>query len=893
MIFKAIKYKVYFLILFVLIFSNFLLVAHAGQGDSCNYPQLILGQAKQLETQTLTAGNSPYCFEADLTLPESKTLTIEPGVVIKFGRPEDSWYKNGANLLIAGALNALGSKDNPIVFTSIYDDSYAGDTNNDSSATFPKPGDWNKISFYSTSIINIDYAVFKYGARKSWSMISADDSSNTSIAHSFITDSYRDGISINKQLKKFENNKIYNNHNFGVVNYSYDILADLRFNWWGSSDGPFVQGIYEPSDLNSQRISGFFGNNLLNFDPWLVEPDKDAPNWRRDIQAGDILYVPYSAGVGHTGLYIGNGQLIEAQGDINHPFDSNFSKVKLNLISSYDYPNRTNVYLLRVKKPDNLNDIVWNQMKNNAIKFALQQALPEGKPYDWGWYGKDSSIDAPKWYCSELVWASYFNQGIDLEYSHDPLGIVSPVSPAEIFLDNDTYIVNGHHEEINPGTWRDYVLLMVLSPVEIEIIDSNGNVMTKNNINIPGATYMEDDVDASGHAHDKIYLPAGQYTIKVFKKNSAGANETYSLALANIDGNIFEYLAKDKIVPEDGGFHEYIFIKEQSLGQGSFFDKENTKENVFSATTLDMQADLNENFSVAVEPEILADASAQINNSGSLGFTYRIQTNNLSGDLDLCNALGLKVRQNNIQVYNGSLVNLNENLGELNSSEISNFEFTAVLADNSSSLQNKICNFNFVFESWQKDKADYSATAGFSDYEILSLNISSGQWIADLLTNIVINEVYYDTKTDEEEGDNEWIEIYNPGSDLVDISGWQICDNNSCDIIPQGSGVPAGGFAIITSASSTFNFWEIPTSTVKIILDNKIGNGLANNDDRVILVNLDLEQVDAMSYGSDTYAFDPSCLDLEEGHSLSRAIVGQDTDTADDWADLAEPSPGL
>jgi len=433
-------------------------------------------------------------------------------------------------------------------------------------------------------------------------------------------------------------------------------------------------------------------------------------------------------------------------------------------------------------------------------------------------------------------------------------------------------------------------LLMVLSPVEIKITDQNGNVMTKHNINIPGATYLEDDIGSDGNVHDKIYLPAGEYNIKVTKKAGAGLNETYSLALADLDGNIYEYLAKDKIVPADQETDEYSFVKS---GTGSFFDKENSQENIFSAGTLEMQANSDNNFLEQIKPDIESLANVNINNSGKLDFKYKIKTNNLSGDLDLCNALSLKIKQDGQQIYNGNLVNLNENLNILANGNNSDLEFIASLNNDDANLQNKICNFDFIFQAWQTDQADYSAIAGFSDQEILSFSIESGHWIQEPQANLVINEVYYDTKAGEQEGDNEWVEIYNPGNSAIDISGWQICDNNSCDLIPDNNILLAKSFAIITSASSTLDFWEIPTSTVKIILNNKIGNGLANYGDRVILVNLDLEQVDAMSYGDDLYAFDLSRLDLAEGHSLEREIVGQDTDTADDWIDNIEPSPGF
>ena len=35
----------------------------------------------------------------------------------------------------------------------------------------------------------------------------------------------------------------------------------------------------------------------------------------------------------------------------------------------------------------------------------------------WAIVNKSSSSSTPKWYCSLLVWAAYYNQGIDLDYN--------------------------------------------------------------------------------------------------------------------------------------------------------------------------------------------------------------------------------------------------------------------------------------------------------------------------------------------------------------------------------------------------------------------------------------------------------------------------------------------
>lgn len=105
-----------------------------------NLSSLIFGQTyvSGNVSGTWTLSGSPYIVVGDITVPGGQTLTILPGVEVKF----DGYYK----FYISGTINAIGNANNYIYFRS--------------NKPNPAPGDWCKILFDNATTLN--YGVLKY-----------------------------------------------------------------------------------------------------------------------------------------------------------------------------------------------------------------------------------------------------------------------------------------------------------------------------------------------------------------------------------------------------------------------------------------------------------------------------------------------------------------------------------------------------------------------------------------------------------------------------------------------------------------------------------------------------------------------------------------------------------
>ncbi|MDA3821797.1 MAG: right-handed parallel beta-helix repeat-containing protein [Bacteroidales bacterium] len=199
--------------------------------------------------------NIPYMFNY-YTVGTGAILTIDPGVVLKF------W--DYGHITVQKGLIAQGSQaaDNTIVFTSMYDDFYGGDSNADGDNTASDAGAWRGIIFENTSIdasCTISQAVLKNtdGYPAITTNSSSPDINNTSF------------INVNEGVKIVaSSNPTINNCDFYDVNYSAVNNVDKTFTvdatncWWGNNTGPTHVG--NPDGTGEDVTDG------VSYDPWLT-----------------------------------------------------------------------------------------------------------------------------------------------------------------------------------------------------------------------------------------------------------------------------------------------------------------------------------------------------------------------------------------------------------------------------------------------------------------------------------------------------------------------------------------------------------------------------------------------------------------------------------------------
>ena len=264
-----------------------------------------------LDAPYVISKGNPHGSGYGLTVAEGATLTISPGVIVKF--------MDGSLLDVYGSLVADGASGQEITFTSWKDDSVGGDTNGDGDASAPTPSIWQRLQFRASSQGNVlDHVMVRYPSYGVRSF-----TSGLTISNSSITDCYQygielheaspvifgntistggsstgirmessspiiDGNSINDAYMgiyvtgvsdpDITGNNIENNVGYGIYNKETSVVINAENNWWGHESGPMDDsddtssgGLYNPTGLGD-RVSDY-----VDYIPWMGMTTNNPP----------------------------------------------------------------------------------------------------------------------------------------------------------------------------------------------------------------------------------------------------------------------------------------------------------------------------------------------------------------------------------------------------------------------------------------------------------------------------------------------------------------------------------------------------------------------------------------------------------------------------------------
>jgi len=176
--------------------------------------------------------------------------------------------------------------------------------------------------------------------------------------------------------------------------------------------------------------------------------------------------------------------------------------------------------------------------------------------------------------------------------------------------------------------------------------------------------------------------------------------------------------------------------------------------------------------------------------------------------------------------------------------------------------------------SYTVSAVDSSSNEGVASNPLISTTSSTGG-----LNHIIISEVYYDTVgTDSKE---EWVELYNPTTSSVDLSGWTLSDNSKSFSLPSGTVIAAGAYLVIARNAAGFTalYGFAPDVSGMTI-------SLSNSEDQVVLSDNLGNQIDMVAW--ENYLAGWS-ITASTGTSIVRIDLN-DTDSVADWT--TAPSNG-
>ena len=258
----------------------------------------VSGIVKASHTWSMPSSTLPFVLTGEVEVSVYETLTLFAGTIVK--------GDSTGQLTVKGTLDVNGTSSDWVVFTSLKDDSYGGDTNGDGSATFPSPGDWLGIYLHGPVYGNqgngyFDYCRIRYGGNTAGAAdanVYFYDSNSASFTNSISEYSANYGVQVGvgrygSCSPIFRESRIVGNISYGIyisggtpdlgANDPQDKGMNTILN--NDSSGPHQYQVY---NATSKTINAYY-----NFWGYTTAPEIDAHIRDNEEGGGEVYFDPW------------------------------------------------------------------------------------------------------------------------------------------------------------------------------------------------------------------------------------------------------------------------------------------------------------------------------------------------------------------------------------------------------------------------------------------------------------------------------------------------------------------------------------------------------------------------------------------------------------------------
>ncbi len=204
-------------------------------------------------------------------------------------------------------------------------------------------------------------------------------------------------------------------------------------------------------------------------------------------------------------------------------------------------------------------------------------------------------------------------------------------------------------------------------------------------------------------------------------------------------------------------------------------DTEASAGNSFQAGRLDLELS-RDSYRSLIGPEVGGErrpVTVARPSSESIPIQYSMRATSTGVGPGFCKELEVEAEHNGREVFRGSLAELKASSTE----DFGSWEFQVDLPPATEAAHGEICRLGVEYFAWSASAKDprESGQGGWSDTEVFDLDFTA--------RTVVLNEIYPAPPADATEPpyDDEFIELYNTGSEPVDLAGWRLSELSGGD----------------------------------------------------------------------------------------------------------------